>query len=79
MKRELDLSVYLVTGSDLLPPGKVPLPFSLRRALSDSVFQSYLTSVEEVGCSPLTFTYFTHGIRRLFKAESPSYRSEKRT
>ena len=38
VKRELDLSVYLVTGRDLLPPGKVPLPLAPTCSLTDSVF-----------------------------------------
>jgi thiamine monophosphate synthase len=36
-KRELDLSLYLVTGRDLLPHDKVPLPFS-SLLLTDSIF-----------------------------------------
>jgi hypothetical protein len=78
VKRDVDLSLYLVTGRDLLPPEMVPtflFSFLLLRSFD---LQSYFTFLEEVSnqfCPSVSY----RDIRRLFWVELLSYRSAKRT
>lgn len=76
--KRFDLSLYLVTGRDLLPYGKVPSRFSFLRPRQLNL-QSYLTSLEEVGHSRCSSLSHHDHVRRLFEEVLPLYRSAKRT
>ena len=76
LRSDFDFSLYLVTGRDLLPHGKV-LFFAICCFFINLFSRAtWLLLVRSV-LHP-TYQQLTHSIRRLFEGESQSYKSAKK-